>query len=113
MEAIQVAAFPGYFVEEAAKELGVLGLFPQERGQKHLFLDVPLPGNRHNQRQQIQRHALFSGLKERGLEQQRLAFVVGTALPVEDILGEVDAARIPDAKPLGLVIEPHGENIVT
>src|SRR5260370_35658504 len=39
VETVQVTMLIRPLVEEAPKELGVLGLLPQEGGQKHLLLD--------------------------------------------------------------------------
>src|SRR5437899_51705 len=102
----------GHLIEEAAEELGMLCLFPQEGGEKHLLLDMSILSNRHNQRQQVEGHTLLASLKKRRLQQQRLLLVLGAALPIYLILRKIDTAWIPGAKLLCLVIEPHRKNIV-
>src|SRR5579859_4975561 len=103
----------GHLVEEAAEELSVLGLLPEEGGQKHLLLKMPILRHRHHEWEQIKGDALLTRLEERGLQQKCLLLFRGAALPVENILREVDAAWVPGAEPFGLMIESHRENVVS
>ena len=85
------------FVQETAENFGMFGLLQKERGKVQFFLDMTLLRYDHHEGQQVERDALFTGLKERGQLQDGILLFIGAALPVEDVLREINAARVPYA----------------
>src|ERR1051326_1262101 len=109
----QVSVMLRDFIEEAAEKFGVVGFLPQEGGQVHFLLNMSLLRDGHDERQQVERDTLFARLEERGQLQDGLLLLVRAALPVEYILRKIDAARVPDTQLFRLMIQAHGENIMT
>ena len=99
-------------VEDAAEQLGVLGLLEQKSRQIHLFLDAPLTGHDPDQGQQIQRHRFLASLEHGQQPHQHVLFIRSEPHPVGPVRSQIDVHRIPHAQLLGLVVELHGQAVL-
>src|SRR5215471_21861470 len=110
---MQVALLLHDLIDETAEEFDMLGLFPEERRQKHLFLQATFVSNDHDQGQEVNGNALLTCLEAGNQASEFFFDLFGKLLPITLILGEVDATRVPGAELFGLVIKTHRQNVVT
>ncbi len=105
IEAREVAVLTGNVVEEAAKELRVLALFPEERREIELLLEATLLRDHSHERQQVEHHRLLSGEEQRARAQEQILLGSGQRRPLLAVGREVDRRRVPDAEPLRLLVQ--------
>jgi hypothetical protein len=112
VETVQVAARLADLVEEAPEQLHVLPLLPEKGREEELLLEPPLLRDHHDQRQEVDGHALLTRLEERRDLEDRLLLVLVQLQPVGAILREVERLRIPHAEPLRLLVQAHRQRVV-
>jgi hypothetical protein len=81
VKVVEVRGLADDLVEEPAEELRVLALLPEPGGQEQPVLEPPLRADHVDERQQVDRHRLLTGLEERGHADEQVALVVGQLLP--------------------------------
>ena len=88
---------PNYPLVPLGEELGVLGLLHRERAEEHDPVVAPERPRRDQHRDHVLGDDLLAGEEADRDPEQRPAALLREPLPVLDVLGVVEVARIPDA----------------
>ena len=111
--ALQVARLAADRVEDAAKELDVLGLVGEEGREKQLFLEPLFAGHGHEEREEVAGHALFRRLEQHAEPEEHVPLGDAEPGPILGVARQVQGLRVPSAEALCLVVQPHRHGVVT